>query len=65
MAPFPGAAGAASSFLGICQMSFAALVGIGVGHAMGGSALPLPIVIATTGVVALAVFHGSAKARRS
>ncbi|HKH94921.1 MAG TPA: multidrug effflux MFS transporter [Beijerinckiaceae bacterium] len=65
MAPFPGAAGAASSFLGICQMSFAALVGIGVGHAMGGSALPLPIVIATTGLVALAVFHGSAKARRS
>ena len=65
MAPFPGAAGAASSFLGICQMSFAALVGIGVGHAVGGSALPLPIVIATTGVVALGVFHGSAKARRS
>ena len=65
MAPFPGAAGAASSFLGICQMSFAALIGIGVGHAMGGSALPLPIVIATTGLVALAVFHGSAKARRS
>jgi DHA1 family bicyclomycin/chloramphenicol resistance-like MFS transporter len=65
MAPFPGAAGAASSFLGICQMSFAALVGIGVGHALGGSALPLPLVVAATGIVALAVFHGSASARRS
>jgi DHA1 family bicyclomycin/chloramphenicol resistance-like MFS transporter len=65
MAPFPDAAGAASSFLGICQMSFAALVGIGVGHALGGSALPLPLVVAATGIVALAVFHGSAAARRS
>jgi DHA1 family bicyclomycin/chloramphenicol resistance-like MFS transporter len=46
-------------------MSFAALVGIGVGHALGGSALPLPLVVATTGLVALAVFHGSAAARRS
>jgi DHA1 family bicyclomycin/chloramphenicol resistance-like MFS transporter len=65
MAPFPGAAGAASSFLGICQMSFAALVGIGVGHALGGSALPLPLVVAATGIIALAVFHGSVAARRS
>jgi DHA1 family bicyclomycin/chloramphenicol resistance-like MFS transporter len=46
-------------------MSFAALVGIGVGHALGGSALPLPIVISATGIVALAVFHGSTAARRS
>jgi DHA1 family bicyclomycin/chloramphenicol resistance-like MFS transporter len=65
MAPFPGAAGAASSFLGICQMTFAALVGIGVGHALGGSALPLPLVVAATGIIALAVFHGSVAARRS
>lgn len=56
MAPFPERAGAASSFLGICQMSFAALVGVVIGHALGASPLPLPAVIAAIGVAALALF---------
>ena len=54
--PFPDRAGAASSLLGICQMSFAALLGIALGQHLDGSALPLPIAVAATGVTALAVF---------
>ena len=63
MLPFGERAGAASSLLGICQMTFAALVGAGVGQALGGSALPLPFVIAAIGVIALLLFCVSAKVR--
>jgi DHA1 family bicyclomycin/chloramphenicol resistance-like MFS transporter len=56
MGPFPHRAGAASSLLGICQMTFAALVGIGLGHALGPSPLPMPLVIAAAGLLALALF---------
>ena len=65
MAPFAERAGAASSLLGICQMSFAALLGIGIGHALGGSALPLPITVATTGILALVLFAASKAVRAS
>ena len=41
--PFPDRAGAASSLLGICQMSFAAMLGIVLGQNLDGSALPLPL----------------------
>jgi MFS transporter, DHA1 family, multidrug resistance protein len=61
--PFPDRAGAASSFLGICQMSFAAVLGIVLGQNLGGSALPLPIAIAATGVGALIVFSVTGRAR--
>lgn len=64
MGPFPDRAGAASSLLGICQMSFAALVGAGLGQALGSSALPLPLVVAVTGALALALFGASRQARR-
>lgn len=63
MAPFPERAGAASSFLGLCQMLFAAIVGVIVGHALGADAWPLAIAIAVTGVAAFAVFAGSARVR--
>jgi MFS transporter, DHA1 family, multidrug resistance protein len=63
MMPFPDRAGAASSLLGICQMTFAALLGIGVGQALGGSALPLPIAIAGTGSVALLLFVATGRIR--
>ncbi len=56
MMPFPERAGAASSLLGICQMSFAALVGLLTGQLLKGSALPLPTLIAVIGMAALAVF---------
>ena len=54
--PFPDRAGTASSLLGICQMSFAAILGIVLGQNLDGSALPLPITIAATGLLALALF---------
>ncbi|MDZ4735339.1 MAG: multidrug effflux MFS transporter [Rhodospirillaceae bacterium] len=39
--PFPRAAGAASSLVGFIQMSFAALVGLGIGHVYDETALPM------------------------
>jgi len=62
--PFPERAGAASSLLGICQMTFAAILGIVLGQNLGASALPLPIAIASTGVLALLVYAGTGRARR-
>jgi MFS transporter, DHA1 family, multidrug resistance protein len=62
--PFPGRAGAASSLLGICQMTFAAILGIALGQNLGASALPLPAAIAATGVLALGVFLATARARQ-
>lgn len=57
MMPFPERAGAASSFLGLCQMLFAAFVGLAIGQLLTGSALPLPMVISAIGVAALVLFH--------
>jgi DHA1 family bicyclomycin/chloramphenicol resistance-like MFS transporter len=61
--PFPARAGAASSLLGICQMTFAAVLGILLGQGLGASALPLPATIATTGVLAFVVFTATGRAR--
>lgn len=63
MAPYPHRAGAASSCLGLAQTLFAAAVGALLGHALTGSALPLPICNALTGCSALALFLLSRKAR--
>ena len=63
--PFPDRAGAASSLLGICQMTFAAVLGILLGQNLGPSALPLPATIATTGVLALIVFLATERARKA
>jgi DHA1 family bicyclomycin/chloramphenicol resistance-like MFS transporter len=63
--PFPDRAGAASSLLGICQMTFAAVLGIVLGQNLGGSALPLPLAIAATGSLALALFLATGRARRA
>lgn len=62
--PFPDRAGAASSLLGICQMTAAAILGIALGQNLGTSPLPLPLTIAGTGILALAVFLGTEKARQ-
>ncbi|MBM6583101.1 multidrug effflux MFS transporter [Microvirga sp. BT689] len=61
--PFPERAGAASSLLGICQMTFAAIVGILLGRNLDASAIPLPATIATTGVLALGLFLATGRAR--
>jgi DHA1 family bicyclomycin/chloramphenicol resistance-like MFS transporter len=63
MMPFPERAGAASSLLGICQMTFAALLGIGLGQALGASALPLPVAIAGTGCLSLVLFLATGRIR--
>jgi MFS transporter, DHA1 family, multidrug resistance protein len=63
MMPFPERAGAASSLLGICQMTFAAVLGIGLGQALGASALPLPVAIAGTGCLALVLFLATGRVR--
>jgi DHA1 family bicyclomycin/chloramphenicol resistance-like MFS transporter len=63
MMPFPDRAGAASSLLGICQMTFAAILGIGLGQALGASALPLPAIIAVVGGLALLLFLASRRVR--
>ncbi|HEX8665852.1 MAG TPA: multidrug effflux MFS transporter [Beijerinckiaceae bacterium] len=63
MTPFPERAGAASSLLGIVQMSFAALVGIALGHALGGEAWPLPLAVAAAGLAAFTLFRGTRRAR--
>jgi MFS transporter, DHA1 family, multidrug resistance protein len=61
--PFPERAGAASSLLGICQMTFAAIVGIALGRYLDASAIPLPATIAATGVLALMLFLMTSRAR--
>jgi DHA1 family bicyclomycin/chloramphenicol resistance-like MFS transporter len=63
MMPFPGRAGAASSLLGICQMTFAAFVGMALGQFLGASAVPLPVTVATTGVLAFSLFAATGRAR--
>ncbi len=63
MMPFPGRAGTASSFLGICQMTFAACVGLLIGRLLTGSALPLPAVITLIGVAALVLFLATRRIR--
>lgn len=57
MTPFPTRAGAASSLLGICQMTFAAIVGIGLGAGIGAAPVLLPASIAALGCLAFALFH--------
>lgn len=61
--PFPDRAGTASSLLGICQMSFAAILGIVLGQNLNGSALPLALTIAATGMAALVLFSTTRHAR--
>jgi DHA1 family bicyclomycin/chloramphenicol resistance-like MFS transporter len=53
--PFPERAGAASSLLGFLQQAIASSIGIVVGQMLGSSALPLALVIATMGCLALAL----------
>jgi DHA1 family bicyclomycin/chloramphenicol resistance-like MFS transporter len=55
LTPFPQRAGAASSLLGFLQQAVASSIGIVVGQLLGKSALPLALVIATMGCLALAL----------
>jgi DHA1 family bicyclomycin/chloramphenicol resistance-like MFS transporter len=64
LTPFPDRAGAASSLMGFIQMTSGAIVGTIVGATLGATAWPLAIVTSLSGILAFAIFHLSAKARR-
>jgi DHA1 family bicyclomycin/chloramphenicol resistance-like MFS transporter len=57
--PFPERAGAASSLVGVAQMTIAAIAGIGVGHALGSSAWPVAWPLAICGCLTFALWLGS------
>jgi DHA1 family bicyclomycin/chloramphenicol resistance-like MFS transporter len=61
--PFPERAGAASSLVGFVQMSFAALMGVVIGHMLGGSAMPLAVIMAAIGLVTAALYCTTREAR--
>jgi DHA1 family bicyclomycin/chloramphenicol resistance-like MFS transporter len=63
MTPFPDRAGAASSCLGVTQMTFSALVGAGIGTTLGSSALPLPLAMSAVALLAALVFLGTRRLR--
>lgn len=56
LAPYPKMAGAASALMGFVQMGFAAVVGIAVGHAYGGTAMPMALSVALCGWGVLASY---------
>ncbi len=57
MQPFPERAGAASSLIGFAQMISASLVSWFMAASLGGTAMPLVLVMAGAGLGAFAVFH--------
>ncbi len=63
--PFPHKAGAASSLVGVAQMISAALVGIGVGQALGHSAWPLALPLAALGCLTLLLWVLTRRVRAS
>jgi DHA1 family bicyclomycin/chloramphenicol resistance-like MFS transporter len=63
MSPFPDRAGAASSLAGFAQMVFASVTGSIVGIFVGGSALPLVVASAASGVCAFILFHTTKRLR--
>jgi MFS transporter, DHA1 family, multidrug resistance protein len=63
--PFPHKAGAASSLVGVAQMSAAAVVGVGVGHALGSNAWPLALPCAAFGVLTLVIWVATRRVRTS
>jgi DHA1 family bicyclomycin/chloramphenicol resistance-like MFS transporter len=68
--PFPGNAGAASSLMGVCQMTFAAIAGILAAAALdvglfADQAMPLAAAMAGLSVAALGLFAASGRLRRA
>jgi DHA1 family bicyclomycin/chloramphenicol resistance-like MFS transporter len=63
MQPYHDRAGAASSLLGFLQQGVSALCGIGVGHMLGKSAMPMAVAIAICGCITLAIWLGTRRVR--
>jgi DHA1 family bicyclomycin/chloramphenicol resistance-like MFS transporter len=64
LAPFPERAGAASSLMGLCQMTLAAIVGAFISRLLDTSALPFAIAMAVVGLSALTIFVTTRRVRR-
>jgi MFS transporter, DHA1 family, multidrug resistance protein len=64
MMPFPDRAGAASSLLGLIQMSCSAVSGTLLGALITRSPLLMPVFIAIMGVTALLVFQAARPSAR-
>jgi MFS transporter, DHA1 family, multidrug resistance protein len=64
LTPFPDRAGSASSLFGFVQQSWAAIVGVVVGHLLGNSALPMAVAIAIMGVATLVIWATTRNIRR-
>ena len=64
MSPFPDRAGAASSLAGFVQMVFASVTGAIIGSFVGGSAMPLVVASAASGLCAFVLFHTTKRLRR-
>jgi DHA1 family bicyclomycin/chloramphenicol resistance-like MFS transporter len=63
LSPFAERAGAASSVLGFVQQTFAALLGVALGHLLGDSAWPLAAAIAAMGCLTILVWALTRAAR--
>lgn len=57
IAPFPAMAGTASALMGFIQMTFAALVGIAIGHTTAQDGLPMALTVLLMALGALAAFR--------
>ncbi|GGE29913.1 Bcr/CflA family drug resistance efflux transporter [Agaricicola taiwanensis] len=63
MQPFPDRAGSASSLSGLLQMTTASIAGVGIGHVIGETVLPVALAIAGLGLLALVIERVSRRAR--
>jgi DHA1 family bicyclomycin/chloramphenicol resistance-like MFS transporter len=63
LTPFPDHAGTASSVMGFCQQSGAALAAAGIGLFLGASAWPVAVLVAAAGVIGYLLWALTRKAR--
>ncbi len=57
LTPFPQMAGSAAALMGSLQFAVASVVGAVVGHGFDGTALPMALSLALTGIASLAAYH--------
>ncbi len=61
LSPFPQMAGAAAALMGSLQFAIAAVIGAVVGHGFDGTAFPMALSLALTGLASLLAYHLIAK----
>ncbi len=57
LSPFPQMAGSAAALMGSMQFAIASVVGAAGGHGFDGTAFPMALSLAVTGLVSLAAYH--------